>query len=94
MSSLLTRIIAVSLVVVSAGVGALGCGTDPEEACEIRCTKSAECNTAQSKESCLTVCKEQIKDEAYGDAIVESADCYEESTCDEIASQVCSPQDL
>lgn len=73
---------------------AAGCGTDPEEACETVCSKNAECQPDSSKDACLSVCKQQIKDEPFADAIVEQADCYEDASCSDVTSGTCLPTDI
>jgi hypothetical protein len=75
-------------------LGAAGCGTDPEEACETVCSKNAECQPDSSKEACLSVCKQQVKDEPYADAIVEQADCYEDASCSDVTNGTCLPTDI
>jgi len=94
MSSVLTTIRSFCVVVALSAVGAAGCGTEPEEACDIVCAKNAECQPGSAKETCVSACKEQVKDEAYADAIVEQSECYEDVSCAELSSGMCVPQDI
>jgi hypothetical protein len=93
MSSVLKRIASFCLVVGLTALGAVGCGTDPEEACDIVCTKDVECQPGLSKDVCLSACREQVKKEAYADAIVEQSECYEDASCSDLSANVCVPQD-
>ena len=76
-----------------------GCGSDPlenvEANCSIRCDKSVQCDTgATSKDTCMAICRDQAKDEAYAEAIDLQSECYSSSTCDQILGGGCDPQDL
>ena len=93
MLSVLKKISVSGLVLGLCAIGAIGCGTDPDEACEIICAKNEECQHTVKAE-CISVCKEQAKDEATADAFVEQSECYEDATCDQVSSGTCVPKEL
>lgn len=77
------------------GLLAAGCGNSTEDNCAIFCEKSVTCQTgATDQATCESICLKEAAQEEFADAIDEQADCYEESTCDEIATGLCDPQDL
>jgi len=85
----------VALFAVSLGLGAAGCGNSTEDNCAIFCEKSVTCQTgATDQETCMSICQKEAEREEFADAIDEQADCYEESTCSDIANGFCDPQDL
>jgi hypothetical protein len=94
MSRMLKTIGSFCVVVALSALGVVGCGTDPEEACDVVCAKNEECQADSPKATCVAVCKEQVKDEAFADAIVEQSDCYEDVTCAEVTNGECVPKDL
>ena len=75
---------------------ASGCGGNSvEDNCSLFCDRSVECQAdSPDKATCMTICLKEAEDEAYAEAIDLQSECYEESTCDEIASDFCSPKDL
>jgi hypothetical protein len=94
MSTLLTKFAA--FFGASLALTAVGCGGNSvEDNCSIFCDKSVECQTdATDKATCMSICQEQAKDEAYAEAIDLQSECYTDATCDEIATGFCDPQDL
>lgn len=73
--------------------GIAGCGDDV--GCETICAKDADCNTdAFDEDACTEIC-EKLSDEdgAYAKAIEEKAECYDDSTCQEIRSGECIPDE-
>ena len=85
----------VALFTLSLGLAAAGCGNTVEDNCAIRCEKSVTCQTGATDEAtCMSICLKQAEKEEFADAIDEQADCYEESTCVDIANNACDPQDL
>jgi hypothetical protein len=86
------------LFAVSLGLATAGCGDDigaKEDNCAIFCEKSVTCQTgATDQATCTSICLKQAEDEAFAEAIDEQAECYQESTCADIANGFCDPQDL
>jgi hypothetical protein len=73
-----------------------GCGGNTvEDNCAIFCEKNVQCQPdSTDKATCEAICKDEAQDEAYAEAIDLQSECYEESTCDQIASGFCDPTDL
>ena len=94
MFSVLKKIGVLGFVIGLSALGALGCGTSSEDACDIICTKSAECQPGVTKNECVTTCKAQAEEEATADALIEQSECYEDATCSEISSGGCVPQEV
>lgn len=77
----------------------VACGDDPlgsvEDNCTIFCDASTRCQPgAPDKATCMNICREQAKNEAYAEAIALQAECYETASCSQIASGTCDPQDV
>jgi hypothetical protein len=86
----------VALFALSLGLAAAGCGgNSTEDNCAIFCEKNVTCQPdATDQATCMSICQKQAESESYAEAIDEQADCYEKSSCQDIANGVCDPQDL
>jgi len=79
--------------IVVLAVGATGCGDDV--GCETICAKDDECRSDPfDADACTEICEElSDEDGAYANAIEEKAECYDDSTCQEIRAGECIPDE-